>query len=154
MRWGSSFCAAPHDSAPRSGRTLFQYAEDVAKTLLLASRAAPAGARVFNLGGSPVAIGDWVDAIEEAVPGAQELITYEAKPLPFPSDIQHDTLATLGAVPVTPYREAIAATARIYQRLAAGGVLVGAEHGIPAPTAAAATAAPAEAPSAAARSSA
>ena len=38
------------------GSTLFQYAEDVARTLLMASRAAPAGPRVFNLGGSPVAI--------------------------------------------------------------------------------------------------
>ena len=42
------------------GATLFQYAEDVAKTLLLASRSAPDGARVFNLGGDPVAIADWV----------------------------------------------------------------------------------------------
>ena len=113
------------------GSTLFQYAEDVAKTLLLASRAAPAGARVFNLGGSPVSIEAWVDAIEDAVPGARELLTIEPAPLPFPADIQHDRLAQLGSVPVTPYREAIAATARIYQRLAGAGRLVGSEHGVP-----------------------
>ena len=52
------------------GATLFQYAEDVAKTLLLASRAEPVGARVFNLGGDAVAIADWVTAIEAAVPEA------------------------------------------------------------------------------------
>jgi len=114
------------------GGTLFQYAEDVAKTLLLASRAAPAGARVFNLGGSPVAIADWIEAIEAVVPGAGRLLTFEPAPLPFPSDIQHDRLAALGDVPVTPYREAIAATARIYQELAASGRLVGTEHGVPA----------------------
>jgi nucleoside-diphosphate-sugar epimerase len=113
------------------GSTLYQYAEDVAKTLLLASRAAPEGARVFNLGGSPVAMDEWIEAIEAAVPGAVRLITNEPKPLPFPSDIQHDTLAALGEVPVTPYRDAIAATARIYQRLAADGRLVGTEHGVP-----------------------
>ena len=42
------------------GATVFQYAEDVAKTLLLASRSSPDGARVFNLGGDPVTIADWV----------------------------------------------------------------------------------------------
>ena len=114
------------------GSTLFQYAEDVAKTLLLASRSAPDGARVFNLGGSPVSIEDWIEAIEDAVPGARRLLTFETAPLPFPSDIQHDRLAGLGDVPVTPYRDAIVATARIYQKLAADGRLVGAEQGIPA----------------------
>jgi nucleoside-diphosphate-sugar epimerase len=127
------------------GSTLFQYAEDVAKTLILASRAAPAGARVFNLGGSPVSIDDWIDAIEEVAPGAGDLLTHEPAPLPFPSDIQHDSLAALGNVPVTPYRDAIAATADIYRRLAAEGRFVGAQHGVPAGTPAAAPAASAPA---------
>src|SRR5262245_5832789 len=52
------------------GSTVFQYAEDVAKTLLLASRSRPEGARVFNLGGEAVAITDWVAAIERVVPEA------------------------------------------------------------------------------------
>jgi nucleoside-diphosphate-sugar epimerase len=114
------------------GSTLFQYAEDVAKTLLLASRAAPDGPRVFNLGGSPVSIEAWIEAIDDAVPGSRQLLSFEAAPLPFPADIQHARLAALGDVPVTPYREAIAATARIYQRLAAAGRLIGSEHGVPA----------------------
>jgi UDP-glucuronate 4-epimerase len=122
------------------GSTLFQYAEDVAKTLIIASRAEPAGPRVFNLGGSPVSMDDWIEAIDEAVPGARALLTYDPAPLPFPSDIQHDSLAALGPVPVTPYREAIAATAAIYRRLAAAGRLVGAEHGVPPAPAAARTA--------------
>jgi nucleoside-diphosphate-sugar epimerase len=113
------------------GSTLFQYAQDVATTLILASRAAPAGARVFNLGGSPVAIADWVEAIEDVVPEARGLITVEPTPLPFPSDIEHSSVAGLGAVPVTPYRDAIAATAEIYRRLASAGRLVGSEHGVP-----------------------
>ena len=101
------------------GITLFQYAEDVARTLLLASRAAPVGARVFNLGGSPVSIEAWIEAIEDVVPGARQLLTFEPAPLPFPADIQHTRLAALGEVPVTPYRDAIAATARIFKDLAA-----------------------------------
>ena len=112
------------------GSTLFQYAQDVASTLILASRAAPAGARVFNLGGSPVSIEAWIEAIEDAVPGARRLLTFEPTPLPFPADIQHDSLAALGDVPVTPYRDAIAATARIFQDLASEGRLEGREHGI------------------------
>jgi UDP-glucuronate 4-epimerase len=114
------------------GSTLFQYAEDVGKTLLLASRAAPHGPRVFNLGGSPVSIEAWIDAVDAAVPGARQLLTFEPKPLPFPADIQHDRLAVLGEVPVTPFRDAIAATARIFQDLAAAGRLVGTDHGVPA----------------------
>jgi nucleoside-diphosphate-sugar epimerase len=123
------------------GSTLFQYAEDVAKTLLIASRAEADGARVFNLGGSPVAIEDWISAIDEVVPGARQLLSAEIAPLPFPADIQHDRIAVLGPVPVTPFRAAIAATADIFRRLAADGRLVGTEQGIPGPATAAASAA-------------
>jgi nucleoside-diphosphate-sugar epimerase len=113
------------------GRTLFQYAEDVAATMILASRSEPEGARVFNLGGSPVTLTDWVAAIDDAVPGAAGSITVAVAELPFPAEIAHESLAVLGDVPVTPYREAIAATADIYRRLAAEGRLVAAEHGVP-----------------------
>ena len=113
------------------GSTLFQYAEDVAKTLILASRAAPVGARVFNLGGSPVAIEEWIAAVDAAVPGAADLLTVEPTPLPFPADIEHARLAELGDVPVTPYRDAIAATARIFSDLASEGRLDARAQGIP-----------------------
>ncbi len=119
------------------GRTLFQYAEDVARTLILASRGAPSGASVYNLGGDAVHLDDWVRAIENAVPEAAGLISFAPTELPFPADIAHHRLAELGDVPVTPYRQAIAATAAIYRRLADQGRLVGTEHGvIPTPAAA------------------
>jgi hypothetical protein len=51
--------------------------------------------------------------------------------LPFPSAIAHESLASLGTIPVTPYREGIAATAEIYRRLAAEGRLVATEQGLP-----------------------
>ena len=51
------------------GRTLFQYAEDVAATLVLASRSAPDGPRVYNLGGSQVALDEWVAADRGGRPG-------------------------------------------------------------------------------------
>jgi nucleoside-diphosphate-sugar epimerase len=112
------------------GRTLFQYAEDVARTLILASRSAPNGPRIFNIGGSLVGLDEWIDAIEAAVPAAAGLITVAPTELPFPADIAHDRLAELGDVTVTPYRDAIAATADVYHRLATEGRLVGAEHGV------------------------
>jgi nucleoside-diphosphate-sugar epimerase len=113
------------------GSTVFQYAEDVAKTLLLAGRAAPEEARVFNLGGNTVAIRDWVAAIEDVVPEAAGTITIAPTELPFPASIAHESLASLGDVPVTPYREGIAASAAIYRRLKTAGRLVAAEQGIP-----------------------
>ncbi|HEV7810759.1 MAG TPA: NAD(P)-dependent oxidoreductase, partial [Candidatus Limnocylindrales bacterium] len=128
------------------GSTLFQYAQDVAATLILASRSPADGAHVFNLGGSPVPITDWIEAIDAAVPGARDLLTFEPAPLPFPPDIQHDRLARLGAVPVTPYADAIAATAGIFRSLADRRALVAGEQGIPDATAgASATATPAPA---------
>ena len=121
------------------GRTLFQYAEDVARTLILASRSPGGGSPVYNLGGDAVGLDDWVRAIEDAVPEAAGRITVAPTELPFPADIAHDCVAELGDVPVTPYRDAIGATAAIYRRLADEHRLIGSEQGIPS---AAATAGP------------
>lgn len=117
------------------GSTLFQYAQDVARTLVLASRSGLDGARVFSLGGSVVSIPEWVRTIEREVPEAAGLIEHEPAPLPFPAAIEHDGLAVLGDIPVTPYRAAIAATVERFRAAAAQGRLVAAEQGIPVPIA-------------------
>jgi nucleoside-diphosphate-sugar epimerase len=115
------------------GTTLYQYAEDVAATLLAASRSGVAGAHVFNLGGSSVDMEAWIEAIEAAVPEAAGTITAADTVLPFPSEIAHDALtAALGSVPVTPYRSGIEATVRILRDLEATGRLVATEQGLPA----------------------
>jgi nucleoside-diphosphate-sugar epimerase len=119
------------------GATVFQYAADVAATLLLASRSEPVGARVFHLGGDTVAIDDWAAAIEEAVPGSAGLISVASTELPLPSVIAHESLASLGSVSETRFREGIAESAAIYRRLAADGRLVGSEQGVPAAVASA-----------------
>jgi nucleoside-diphosphate-sugar epimerase len=113
------------------GSTLFQYAEDVAATFVIASRSGRSGAEVFNLGGNVVSIDDWVGALESLVPDAAGLITHEAAPLPFPAEIDHDRLAALGEVPVTPWRSAIGDMVERYRALAADGRLVAREHGLP-----------------------
>jgi len=117
------------------GPTLFQYAEDVAATLLAASRSSLQGAHVFNLGGHRVAIDDWIATIEAVLPEAAGLLTATATELPFPSEIDHDRLAAIGPVPVTPVGDGIEATIEIFRRLAAEGRLVGAEHGLAAASA-------------------
>ena len=70
------------------GRTTFQYAEDVARALIQASRSRLDGARVFNLGGDTVAMADWVAAIDAEVPGAAGRIDFAPTELPFPADIE------------------------------------------------------------------
>ncbi|MDO8485353.1 MAG: NAD(P)-dependent oxidoreductase [Candidatus Limnocylindrales bacterium] len=112
------------------GRTLFQYAEDVAGTLMAASRSSLDGAHVFNLGGHPVDISTWVEAIEAIVPDAAGLLTITPTELPFPSEIDHAGLAAIGPVPVTPFLDGIHATVEIFRGLAAEGRLVGTEQGL------------------------
>lgn len=112
------------------GRTLFQYAEDVARTLIIASRSSLEGARVFNLGGHGVDIQTWIDTIESVVPGAAGLLGHSEIELPFPAEIDHESLAALGTVPVTSVHDGIEATVEIFRRLAAAGQLVGTDQGL------------------------
>ncbi len=112
------------------GRTLFQYAEDVAHDLILASRSPLRGARVFNLGGSLAHMSEFVAAIEDAVPSAAGRIDWVEQSLPFPENISDDELDSLGPVSVTPLGEAVAATAAFFRDQLAGGTLVPEEHGL------------------------
>jgi len=115
-------------------RTFYQYAEDVARTLIMASRSSMEGAHVFNLGGHGVDMPAWIEMIESVVPEATGLITHAATELPFPAEIDHAGLAALGDVPVTDVRDGIEATVEIFRRLAQAGRLNGADQGLaPAP---------------------
>ena len=115
------------------GRTTFQYAGDVARTLIQASRSRLGGAQVFNLDGDTVDMGEWIAAIEEEIPEAAGRITAAPTELPFPAEIEHAGVAALGPVVVTPFRDGIRATTQVYRRLAAEGRLIPAQHGIAVP---------------------
>ncbi len=115
------------------GRTTFQYAEDVARTLIQASRSRLGGAQIFNLGGDTVALSDWVAAIDAEVPGAAGRIEVASNELPFPADIEATSISALGPVPITPFRDGIRATVDIYRRLAGDGGLIPSQHGIAVP---------------------
>jgi len=113
-----------------SRRTLFQYADDVARTLVLASRSELRGAHQFNLGGNLVDLRDFVAAIDARIPGAAELITVEGVPLPFPEEIAADALAAIGTVPVTPIEVGIGRTIDLFTRLRDEGRLVPEQQGL------------------------
>jgi UDP-glucuronate 4-epimerase len=112
------------------GRTLYQYVEDVARTLIAASRQRMPGAHVFNLPGVVADGPALLDAIDAAVPGSTAQITFEPVDLPFPTEIDHDGIEALGSLPVTPFAEGIAASVAIYRDLAAAGRLDPAAHGL------------------------
>jgi nucleoside-diphosphate-sugar epimerase len=112
------------------GSTLYHYAEDVARTFILASRSGLRGAHAFNLGGTRADMAEVVAAIEDAVPDARGLITFADESLPFPDDIDTAGLEQLGAIPVTPLREAIARSVALYRDLERRGALVAAEQGL------------------------
>jgi nucleoside-diphosphate-sugar epimerase len=112
------------------GRTVFQYAADVAATLVIASRSTLQGANAFNLGGNLAHLDEFVAAIDAAVPGAAERISVADQGLPFPEEISADALSALGPVPVTPLGTGVGETAELFQRLHARGALIAEEQGL------------------------
>jgi UDP-glucuronate 4-epimerase len=114
------------------GPTLFQYADDVAGTLILASRSRLPGAHVFNVNGAVADGPALVEAIEAVIAGAGRLISYEPVALPFPSRVDDGGIDALGGVPLTPFRDGVRETIEIYRALARDGRLDPAEHGLPA----------------------
>jgi UDP-glucuronate 4-epimerase len=118
------------------GKMLFQYAEDVARTMIAASRSGLEGAHVFNLGGCLASMEDFVTAIESAVPGSRGLIEYAPEPLPFPEAIDDTGIEVLGDVPVTPLAEAIRSTVATFRERISRDELVPEAHGLEASVAA------------------
>jgi nucleoside-diphosphate-sugar epimerase len=113
-----------------SGRMLFQYADDVARTLVQASRSDLRGAHQFNMGGILVDLRDFVAEIDARIPGAGDLIAVEGSPLPFPEEIAADALAAIGPVPVTPIADGIGRTIDLFTRMRAAGTLVPEQQGL------------------------
>jgi UDP-glucuronate 4-epimerase len=113
-----------------SGRTVLQYADDVALTLLIASRSALRGAHAFNLGGNLVDLRAFVAELDAQLPGSAARITIEGAPLPFPEEVSDAALAQLGPVPVTSIRNGIAATIDLLVRQREAGRLVPELHGL------------------------
>lgn len=115
---------------PFRNATMYQYGEDVARTLIAASRSSLEGAHVFNLPGIAADGPAFLQAIEAAVPGAADLIRFDAIDLPFPSEIDHDGIEALGPLAVTPLADGVHASADTYRELAGAGRLKATDHGL------------------------
>ncbi len=113
-----------------SGPTMYQYAADVARTLIAASRSSVEGAHVFNLPGEVADGRAFAAAIEAVVPGASARIEFEPGDLPFPSEIDHDGIEAIDPAAVTPLAEGIAETVGILRSLAQDGRLDPTDHGL------------------------
>jgi UDP-glucuronate 4-epimerase len=88
------------------GRTQLQFAPDTARVFVAAARAATEGARVFNLGGPAVALGDVALAVEAA--GNVSCSVEEAARLPFPDEFDNGALEdTIGPIGWTPLDEGV-----------------------------------------------
>jgi nucleoside-diphosphate-sugar epimerase len=113
-----------------SGPTMYQYAPDVARTLIAASRTAVEGAHVYNLPGEVADARALAAAIETAVPGAGQRIEFEPGDLPFPSEIDHDGIETIDPTGATPLAVGVDETVEVLRALARDCRLDPADHGL------------------------
>jgi UDP-glucuronate 4-epimerase len=116
------------------GPTMYQYAGDVAGTLIAASRSSITGAHVFNMPGEVADAARLSAAIEGAVPGGSRLLEFEPGDLPFPSEIDHDGIEAIAPLPLTSLVDGVAESVAIYRDLARDGRLDPAAHGLEAVT--------------------
>jgi UDP-glucuronate 4-epimerase len=116
---------------PFGGSTLYNYAEDTARSFINASRSSITGSHVINLPGLTVDMPDFVAAVEEVFPAAKGLITYGGASLPFPEAIEIVPNDVRPDFPVSPLDQCIRQTVEIFKAALAEGRLVPAEHGLP-----------------------
>ena len=112
------------------GRTVFQYAPDVAALVIAAARSGLPDARVLNLGGVTASIDEVIEAVETIVPEARGLLSHAAEALPFPDEIDHDGLAVLGPVRSTALVDGIRETIEVFRERLARGTLAPEHYGL------------------------
>jgi nucleoside-diphosphate-sugar epimerase len=102
---------------PFGGSAQYDYAFDVARMLVAASRSDYSGALVANVPSPSVSMQQIVDAIVAAAPDAR--ITFDETPLPFPAEVESVALeAAIGPQPVTPLAAGVAETIEHFRRAA------------------------------------
>lgn len=103
-----------------------QYAPDVARAFVRALDAGGGGARIYNMGGPAISMGEVVAAIEEVQPAMRGRILVSTRRLPYPPAFASSIHEALDLAPATPFRTAVRETVTQYQRLAVTG-RIGAE---------------------------
>jgi UDP-glucuronate 4-epimerase len=93
------------------GTAQYDYAPDVGRALVQASRTVPEDSGVFNFPGVVAPMVEVVAAIEAAAPEVAGRITWPEQPLPFPAELETGGLETaIGPVHKTPLAEGVRAT--------------------------------------------
>ena len=100
------------------GTTLFQYAPDVARALIEATRASVEDALVFDLAGTRAPMRAVVAAIEAAAPEVAGRITFDDVTLPFPQDLDAEAPLPLTW---TPLEQGVRETVELFRRQPGGG---------------------------------
>lgn len=100
------------------GTAQYDFAPDVGRAFVLASRAAKEGAHVANFPGVPSAMEEVVAAIETAAPEIAGRITWADDRLPFPDSLDARLLEQLvGPLPHTPLLEGVRRTVDHFREL-------------------------------------
>jgi nucleoside-diphosphate-sugar epimerase len=109
---------------PFGGTSQFQYAPDAARAFVAAATAGADGATVHNLAGMSVSMADVVAAITAAAPDSAGRIGFDDVLLPFPGAADAASFAALvGALPETPFPEAVADSVGRFRDLIARGLV-------------------------------
>jgi UDP-glucuronate 4-epimerase len=109
---------------PWSGEIIFAHASDVASAFVQAAQAVPAGAQLFNLGGSASSVHDLVAAIEETEPAMRGRVTVGDAAMIGPVEVDEAELsAAVGPVSWRPISEGVRDTIRTLRMAMERGTL-------------------------------
>ncbi len=104
------------------GRYSFQYADDIAKQFIAATRVPFEGADVFANGGAAVSTEEIVACILREEPAMASLLTYDDTPMPFPPEFDNSALVqVLGPLPYTPLEQGVRETIRTFKQAISDG---------------------------------
>jgi UDP-glucuronate 4-epimerase len=106
------------------GTDTYQHADDVARVFIQAARTMPAGAPVYNLGGTLASVADVVAAIESAAPESAGTITFSEEPLFTPDGVEGKAVEELlGPIAWRPLDEGVRDTIEAFRTAASAGRL-------------------------------
>jgi nucleoside-diphosphate-sugar epimerase len=100
------------------GEIDLQYVADVAEAFVLASLSDVKGAKVYNIRGDVVDIGEIVELIHSLVPESKNLISYNCNPLPIAANLDDSNFRKeVGYVKKTPVKDGLSETLNIFLKL-------------------------------------
>ena len=109
---------------PYSGKTVFDFVEDVDSYIVACARIELNGAHACNIRGHIVDLSDYVGIVEEVLPGAAQAIHIEGGPLPLAVDLVDSNLRSLiGEPKLTALRDGVQRTVDHFLKLKSEGRL-------------------------------